>query len=139
MMAVILPFPPQVLVDSSVWIHHFRYGLPQLDALLQQNSVCIHPMVTGEIACGTPPERKRLLADLAALPSIQHASDQQVLNFIDRENLYGQGCGWVDMHLLAATRLTPRARLWTLDKRLAALAQRLAVEYGLVNTLTMRQ
>jgi len=127
MMAVIAFFPWQVLVDSSVWVHHFRDGLPQLDALLQQNRVCIHPMVTGEIACGTPPGRKRLLADLAVLPPVQHASDPQVLDLIDRENLYGQGCGWVDMHLLTATRLTPHTRLWTLDKRLAALALRLGV------------
>jgi hypothetical protein len=33
----------------------------------------------------------------------------------------------VDMILLASTMITPGATLWTLDKRLAALADRFAI------------
>ena len=43
---------------------------------------------------------------------------------IDERQLFGLGIGYVDAHLLAATMLTTGARLWTRDKRLAAVASR---------------
>lgn len=48
---------------------------------------------------------------------------------MEREKLYGLGCGLVDMTLLASTLLTAGAQLWTLDKRLANLADRFGVAY----------
>ncbi|EQD40112.1 PilT domain-containing protein, partial [mine drainage metagenome] len=42
---------------------------------------------------------------------------REVMEFIEREKLYGLGCGLVDMTLLASTLITPGAELWTLDKR----------------------
>ena len=51
------------------------------------------------------------------------------MDFIERKKLYGLGCGWVDMTLLASTLITPGARLWTLDKRLAQLAGRFGVAH----------
>lgn len=47
------------------------------------------------------------------------------IHFIDAEALFGLGIGYVDAHLLAATRLTPGTRLWGRDRRLAAAAARL--------------
>jgi hypothetical protein len=44
--------------------------------------------------------------------------------------LYGAGCGLVDLALLASVRITPGARLWTLDKRLDALAERSGVAFA---------
>ena len=46
---------------------------------------------------------------------------------IGSERLYGLGVGFVDVHLIAATRLTPGVRLWTLDKQLATVADRLGL------------
>jgi hypothetical protein len=37
----------------------------------------------------------------------------------------------VDLALLASTLLTPGSRLWSLDRRLAQLAQRFGVAYRL--------
>jgi len=37
--------------------------------------------------------------------------------------------GVVDMSLLASTLITPGARLWTLGKRLASLAERFGVAH----------
>ena len=51
------------------------------------------------------------------------------MNFIEREKLYGLGCGWVDMTLLASALITPGTLLWTQDKRLAALAERFEVAH----------
>lgn len=119
-----------VLVDTSVWVDHFRNGNPALVHLLTRDAVLMHPYVLGELACGTPPApRQRTLADLARLRAATQARHAELLDFIEREALYGLGCGMVDVSLLAATLLTPQAQLWTLDKRLHALAQRLGAAY----------
>lgn len=119
-----------VLVDTSVWIDHFRHCRERLTELLARDAVLMHPHVLLELACGTPPApRSRTLADLGRLRSARPASPAELLDFIEREALYGQGCGLVDVSLLAAARLTSGARLWTLDKRLAALAARLGVAW----------
>ena len=50
---------------------------------------------------------------------------------VERERLYGQGCGLVDLGLLASTLLTEGARLWTLDRRLATMAGRLGAAHDM--------
>ncbi len=118
-----------VLIDTSVWVAHFRQRNAALMALLAADQALMHPMVLGELACGTPPERTQTLSDLSLLQSSQQASLREVMAFVDREQLYGQGCGLVDMSLLTSTLLTPGASLWTLDKRLANLATRFKVAH----------
>lgn len=118
-----------VLIDTSVWVAHFRQRNTELIALLATDQALMHPMVLGELACGTPPERTRTLADLGMLQATQQASLREVMAFVDRDQLYGLGCGLVDMSLLASTLLTPGATLWTLDKRLADLAARYKVAH----------
>lgn len=114
-----------VLIDTSVWVDHFRRGNDTLVALILRDEGLSHPMVRGELACGTPPApRNKTLGDIGLLQSARQASWDEVMAFIEREQLYGLGCGLVDMTLLASTLLTPDARLWTLDKRLAELATR---------------
>lgn len=119
----------QVLVDTSIWVEHFRHGNSTLVELLSLNRVMAHPLVIGEIACGTPPQRGQTLASLSLLPQPQQAALPEVLDFIQREYLYGLGCGLVDLLLLSSTLLTAGALLWTADKRLAKLAQRFFVAY----------
>lgn len=63
-----------VLVDTSVWVAHFRERSTPLVELLQRDAVTVHPMVVGELACGTPPSRAQTLADLQRLQSAQQAS-----------------------------------------------------------------
>jgi len=119
-----------VLIDTSVWVDHFRYGNDVLVDLISQDQALTHPMVILEIACGTPPApRAQTLDYLGLLQPCQQTSLTEVMAFIEREKLYGLGCGLVDMALLASTLITPGAELWTLDKRLAGLAGRFAVAY----------
>lgn len=119
-----------VLVDTSVWIAHFRSRNEALVSLLNQDLVLTHPMVIGEIACGTPPApRAQTLGDLGLLAMVQHASLRETMAFIEREAVFGMGCGLVDMVLLTSTLITPGATLWTLDKRLADLAERFGVAH----------
>ena len=113
-----------VLVDTSVWVDHFRQKNDALVNLLEFDLVRVHPLIIGEIACGTPPDRTRTLSDLQNLQQTQHASVKEALSFIERECLYGLGCGMVDILLLASALLTPAVELWTLDKRLRAMAER---------------
>ena len=119
-----------VLVDTSVWVDHFRKRNEALVELLALDLTAIHPMVVVELACGTPPApRSRSLGDLKSLQQVNQASMNEVLQFIEREKLYGLGCGLVDMTLLASTLITPGAKLWTLDKRLMTLAERFCVAH----------
>ena len=87
----------------------------------------MHPLVLGELACGTPPARTQTLGDLSLLRPSQQATLPEAMAFIEREALFGLGCGLVDVLLLASTLMTPDAELWTLDKRLADLAVRFGV------------
>ena len=114
-----------VLIDTSVWSDHFRHGNDILVDLIELDLALTHPMVIGELACGTPPEpRAKTLSDIDLLQSANQASLREVRVFIEREKLFGLGCGLVDFTLLASTLITPGALLWTLDKRLAGVATR---------------
>ncbi|MBC7202948.1 MAG: VapC toxin family PIN domain ribonuclease [Pusillimonas sp.] len=116
-----------VLVDTSVWVDHFRRKNQALTYMLERDCVLVHPMIIGELACGTPPDRARTLVDLDNLQHAQQASLAETLNFIEREELWGLGCGLIDILLLASTLMTPNAEIWTLDKRLSTLAKRFGV------------
>jgi predicted nucleic acid-binding protein len=114
-----------VLVDTSVWSDHFRRRNTILVELMELDQALTHPMVAAELACGTPPEpRARTLGDIDLLLTANQASMAEVREFIEREKLFGLGCGLVDFTLLASTLITPGALLWTLDKRLTAVATR---------------
>jgi hypothetical protein len=118
-----------VLVDTSVWVDHFRLGNDALVELLELDLVMAHPLIVGEIACGTPPRRIQTLSDLNGLQQTQQVSVREVLEFIERERLFGLGYGLVDLMLLASALMTPGVELWTLDQRLSALAERFGVLY----------
>jgi predicted nucleic acid-binding protein len=116
-----------ILVDTSVWIDHLRFTNQRLATLLMNNSVLAHPFVTGELALGTLRDPENVLGSLGKLPEAVKAEDAEVLQLIRTRNLAGVGIGYVDSHLLASTLLSPGASFWTYDKRLAAVASRLAL------------
>jgi len=115
-----------VLVDTSVWIDHFRRGNEVLAERLAAADVWVHPFVIGELACGRLTRRGEILALLQALPHAPLIEHREVLAFVETSGLPGRGIGWIDAHLLASARLA-RIPLWTLDRRLAAVAGRLGV------------
>jgi predicted nucleic acid-binding protein len=120
-----------VLIDTSVWCEHFRSRNDTLVQIAGQDQALTHPMVIGELACGTPPHpRSATLGAIDLLQSVHPATASEVRAFIEREQLYGLGCGWVDLCLLASTLLTPGAVLWTLDKRLESLANRFRIAFA---------
>lgn len=120
-----------VLIDTSVWVDHFRNRNEGVIDLLTRDFALAHPMVVTELACGTPPApRIRTLADIAALRPARQASLDEVRALIERNRLFGLGCGLVDLALLASTLITPGAKLWTLDKRLAQLAENFGIAHA---------
>jgi len=98
-----------------------------LAGLLDDGEVLLHPFIIGELALGNLRQRESVLADLLRLPQASAASDAEVMHLIQQERLFAIGIGYVDAHLLAATRLTPGASLWTRDNRLSAAAERLSL------------
>lgn len=111
-----------ILVDTSVWIDHLRKGNKRLNSLLLNSAVLIHPFVIGELACGNLHNRNRILNLLADLPASRVADDQEVLFFIEHNDLMGRGIGHVDAHLLASVSLSSPSRLWTVDRKLKNVA-----------------
>ncbi len=116
-----------ILADTSIWIDHFRSNDTTLATLLEQGLILVHTFVLGELALGDLRQRSLILPALSRLLHATLATDDEVMHLIDRERLFATGIGYIDAHLLAATRLTPHAALWTRDKRLRAAAERLSL------------
>ena len=113
-----------ILVDTSIWIDHFRTADQKLAALLSQNEVLTHPCVIGELALGSLKQRMQVLRNMNNLPAATIATHREVMAFVDARALANTGVDYVDACLLAATALTPGAALWARDKMLKAHATR---------------
>jgi predicted nucleic acid-binding protein len=117
-----------VLVDTSIWISHFRDGNPELANLLNDGTVLCHPLIIGELACGNLKDRALILSFLQLLPMSIEAEHEEVLSFIENESLMGRGIGYVDVQLIASALLTD-VPIWTLDKKLAQVAHGFHINY----------
>src|SRR3990172_6940753 len=106
-----------VLVDTSVWIEHFRSGHTDFAELMNNAQVACHPFVVGELACGGLNNRREILSLLQSLPMSMLAEHDEVLQFIENHKIMGRGLGYIDVHLLASTMMNGIS-LWTLDKKL---------------------
>jgi predicted nucleic acid-binding protein len=116
-----------ILVDTSVWIDHLRKREDRLQFLLKSNQVLSHAFVIGEVAMGSLKQRDVILKELRHLPQATVAKDDEVLEFVSGQALFGLGSGYIDVHLLAAVKLTRGASLWTRDKRLLEIARELRI------------
>lgn len=113
-----------VLIDTSVWVSHFKSTNDNLVYLLKNDEVRCHPFIIAEIACGTPPSpRAQILNDLSLLKTSKIATMSEVLTCIEVNKLYGKGCGYIDIALLTSVLISEKFFLWTLDKRLHTLAK----------------
>ena len=117
-----------ILIDTSVWIDHLRTNSPTLRRLLENDLVVCHPLVIGEIACGSIRHRAEVLESLALLPTAPTIDYEELLTFLETHKLFGQGLGWIDVHLLASTMLQ-QVTLWTLDQSLRNAARKLRCDF----------
>jgi predicted nucleic acid-binding protein len=115
-----------ILLDTSIWVDHFRGANAVLREVLGGADGGVHPFVVGELALGQLRRRDDILGLLESLPQLPVASHEDVMNLVDLQDLAGTGIGWVDAHLLSAARLQGWTIL-TLDRRLQQLAARLGI------------
>lgn len=119
-----------ILVDTSVWVSHFRKSNLSLVYLLTNDQVLCHPLVILEIACGSPPApRHKTLKYLDKLQTAKTATNREIMTLIDAHHLQDSGCGAIDMSLLASALITENAKIWTQDKNFEALAKWLGVSF----------
>ena len=116
-----------VLIDTSAWVDHLRTADAVVIDILATGRALTHPMVIGELSLGTPRDRQRTLETIGLLQRTHAPSMSEVLDFVEKEKLYGLGCGLIDVTLLMSTLITPGATLMTADRRLSALAERFKV------------
>jgi hypothetical protein len=90
------------LVDTSVWINHFRKPEPGLVQLLKNGLAAVHPYVVGELACGNLKDREQTLRLLRDLPRAPVAGEAEIYYLLDTHRLWGTGLGWIDLNLLAS-------------------------------------
>ena len=117
-----------ILVDTCVWVKHLRSGSKRLEGLLENTEVITHTFIVGELACGNLKKRKEILNYFSYLPRATSASDKEVFQLIEKRKLSGQGIGWVDAHLLASA-LISNCLIWTVDKRLSNVANKLEINF----------
>ena len=117
-----------VLVDTSVWVSHLRNGDVGLEKLLNDGEVVCHPFIVGELACGNLKNRHEILAHLRSLPMSVSVEHDEVLKLIENHQLMGKGLGYIDVHLIASALLTG-VPLWTFDKTLNRITQKLRINY----------
>lgn len=111
----------KVLVDTCVWIAHFKSPNPLLIGLLESQLVFTHEQVLGELLVGNIPQRRNTLVLLLLLPRLGNGSFAEVMWFVERQSLNAKGLSWGDIHLLSSCILAG-AKLYTLDARLNAQA-----------------
>ena len=119
-----------IVVDTSVWIDHFRDRSTPIPTLAERRSILLHSSVMGELLLGGLSRNDALARDLRRLPAAPLASPAEVAALIEWARLAGTGIGYVDAHLLASARSVPEGRLLTSDVRLHAQAERLRVAFA---------
>jgi predicted nucleic acid-binding protein len=118
-----------ILVDTSVWVDHLRASDRHLTELLESGIVLAHPWVFGEIVLGGLREGSEVTRLMPRPAQATVATSGEILRLINNNGLARTGIGYVDSQLLASARLTPDALMWTRDRRLDRVADRLGLAY----------
>ena len=115
-----------ILIDTSLWIDHFKRPDPRIAVLIAQGALVHHPFVTGELAVGTIHPRRRTILLLRNLPQLEVADEDAFYDYMNEHDLAGKGMGFVDIHLLVAASASG-ARVWTRDQRMIEHAPRIGL------------
>ncbi len=112
-----------------IWADFFGRGGGLLKALPADRKTTMHPFVQGGLSLGNLPHRAALLAEMHLMPPAPVAEQREVMSLIESAPLHGIGVGYVDAHLIASVLLTASGTLWTNDKRLEVVADRLGIAF----------
>lgn len=116
-----------LLVDTSIWVDHFRARNSILEEALEDGLVITHEFVIGELACGLMQDRDEVLRTFESLPRASILSHSEFLYFLNANTLQGTGLNFVDIHLLASASLNPGVELWTRDQKLQRASSGISV------------
>ena len=117
-----------VLVDTSVWVEHFRSGVGHLSELLLDGRVVTHLVVIGELSCSGLCNRSEILLLMESIPRMRGVNRHELGYFIEQAALAGVGLGLLDAELLACVKLDG-AELWSWDRRLHDCASDLGMAH----------
>jgi predicted nucleic acid-binding protein len=99
----------------------------ELESLIVNDQLCIHPYVVAELACGFLPDRKKTLRYLDGLHQICPIRLADVRLMIEARGLASKGIGLTDAQLIASCLAVPGTHLWTIDGALGRVADLLAI------------
>jgi predicted nucleic acid-binding protein len=118
-----------ILADTSIWIEMFRRGRfkAELESLIVNDQLCIHPYIVAELACGFLPDRKNTLHYLDSLNQIILVRLADVRLMIEARGLASKGIGLTDAHLIASCLAVPGTHVWTIDGALGRVADLLTI------------
>ena len=120
------PTDMPILIDTNIWIEHFKSENKEVSALLEAERVVMHPFIVAELALGGLRDRAVTLASLDLLPELPIAELHEVRQLIEVRKLYTEGIGLVDAHLIASLIITQApVEIWTDDGGLMRVAQKL--------------
>ncbi len=120
-----------ILADTSIWIDHLRSENKEMRKRLHQGEIVVHPFVVAELALGSLRRRTETLALLDLLPQVRMPNLAEVRLMIEARRLYGLGIGLIEVHLIASIFVNSPALLWTRDKPLRKVAERLGIHASL--------
>jgi len=95
--------------------------------LLNRCQIVIHPWIIAELALGSLKDRTGTLAMLDLLPQVRMAQTSELRLMIETRRLFSLGIGLTDAHLIASVFISPPTLLWTLDKPLRKIADKLGI------------
>lgn len=117
-----------ILVDSSVWIQHFKKTDSFLVNSLKEDRVVVHPLIIQEISLGHIKNRELIIELVSYLHIAPTASHQQIQEFILKNKLAGSGVGVIDIHLLYAA-VRGKLSIYTFDKSLNKLSKKFGCSF----------
>ena len=116
-----------ILADTSVWIDHLRSNSKEMRRHLDLGQIVIHPFIIAELALGSLKDRAKTLVLLDLLPQVRVARLSELRLLIEARQLYSLGIGLTDAHLIASVLIDAPTLLWTRDKGLRQVAEKLGV------------
>ena len=96
-----------ILADTSIWIGLFRTGAykAELDTLIANDQLCIHPFLIAVLALGTLPERRKTLHYLDQLISLRPVRLEDVRHMIEARGFASKGIGLTERAALIRAAL----------------------------------
>ncbi len=116
-----------ILADTSIWVDYLRNRNPEMQTLLSNGQIAMHPFIVAEIALGSLHRRRKILDDMEALLEVKVAQLNEVRHMIEAHTLYSKGIGLTDAHLLASCLMTPGMQLWTRDRAMEKVSGSLGI------------